>query len=85
MEHERCHNCDCWLEKGWPYRGNPDRPATAKDIADLQKQLAAVANDPNMTIGGPPCDCWCHEHNAHHIEAARNSLWDAETGKEFRT
>jgi len=30
--------------------GDKDRPATADDIADVQSQLAAVANDPNLTI-----------------------------------
>tara|TARA_Y100000310_G_scaffold313359_1_gene361645 strand:+ start:4844 stop:7066 length:2223 start_codon:yes stop_codon:yes gene_type:complete len=30
--------------------GQADRPASADDIADVQEQLAAVANDPNLTI-----------------------------------
>ena len=29
-----------------------ERPATAEDIADVQRQLAEVANDPNLTITG---------------------------------
>jgi very-short-patch-repair endonuclease len=30
--------------------GDKDRPATAEDIADMQSNLAAVAQDPNLTI-----------------------------------
>lgn len=30
--------------------GSDNRPATSMDIADIQEQLAHVANDPNMTI-----------------------------------
>ena len=30
--------------------GSESRPATKADIADVEKQLAAVANDPNLTI-----------------------------------
>jgi intein/homing endonuclease len=30
--------------------GSDDRPATSADIADVQQQLAATANDPNLTI-----------------------------------
>ena len=30
--------------------GSPDRPASAADIADIQAQLAQVANDPNLTL-----------------------------------
>jgi very-short-patch-repair endonuclease len=30
--------------------GDNDRPATASDIADVQNQLAQVANDPNLTL-----------------------------------
>jgi len=30
--------------------GQADRPASTDDIADVQEQLAAVANDPNLTI-----------------------------------
>jgi very-short-patch-repair endonuclease len=30
--------------------GEPDRPAGPEDIADMQNQLSAVANDPNLTI-----------------------------------
>lgn len=31
-------------------------PATPEDIAEMQAALAAVVQDPNLTIGGPPCD-----------------------------
>lgn len=30
--------------------GSDERPATSADIADIQQQLAATANDPNLTI-----------------------------------
>lgn len=30
--------------------GSDDRPASTADIADVQQQLAAVANDPNLTL-----------------------------------
>lgn len=30
--------------------GSDDRPATTADIADIQQQLAATSNDPNLTI-----------------------------------
>ncbi len=30
--------------------GSDERPASSADIADIQQQLAAVANDPNLTI-----------------------------------
>jgi very-short-patch-repair endonuclease len=30
--------------------GDKDRPATSSDLQDVQNQLSAVANDPNMTI-----------------------------------
>lgn len=30
--------------------GSDERPATTADIADIQQQIAAVANDPNLTI-----------------------------------
>ena len=30
--------------------GDKNRPATKEDIAEVQRQLQAVANDPNLTI-----------------------------------
>ena len=40
------------------WRTNPVPKATPDDIADIQAQLAATVNDPNLTINNPHTFCY---------------------------
>lgn len=70
---KECNNCDCqekyldWQKKQKEmedYWNNLSQEEKDKEIAEVQENLAKVANDPNLTIitgGHTFCECDCHK------------------------